>query len=69
MAITDSGTTDSARIADDEIITKPEEETDYGWHAEFELRGYMGREFRKRLRFLDGAEHPTSAVLRSDEPP
>lgn len=46
MAITDSGDTDSAPLADDEIITKPEDSTDYGWYAEFELRGYMKREYR-----------------------
>lgn len=46
MAITDSGSTDSAPFAADEIITKPEDGTDYGWYAEFELRGYMKREFK-----------------------
>lgn len=46
MAITDSGDTDSAPLADDEIITKPEDSTDYGWYAEFELRGHMKREYR-----------------------
>jgi hypothetical protein len=46
MAIKDAGDTDSAPLADDEIITKPEDSTDYGWYAEFELRGYMKREFR-----------------------
>ncbi|MFA9518533.1 hypothetical protein ACERIT_15185 (plasmid) [Halopenitus sp. H-Gu1] len=46
MAITDSGDTDSAPLADDEIITKPEVGIDYGWYAEFELRGYMKREYR-----------------------
>ena len=46
MAITDSGNTDTAPLADDEIITRPEDSTDYGWYAEFELRGYMKREYR-----------------------
>jgi hypothetical protein len=46
MAITDPGDTDSAPLADDEIITKPEDSADYGWYAEFELRGYMKREYR-----------------------
>lgn len=46
MAITDSGDTDSAPLADDEVITEAEDSTDYGWYAEFELRGYMKREFR-----------------------
>jgi len=76
MAITDSGTTDSARIADDEIITKPEEETDYGWHAEFELRGYMRREFKgsdydfwmepniQRAQYYDPMNLPDSRILK-----
>jgi hypothetical protein len=46
MAITDSTDTDSAPLADDEIITQAEDSADYGWYAEFELRGYMKREFR-----------------------
>jgi len=46
MAVTDTGETDSAPLADDEIITKPEDGTGYGWYAEFELRGYLKREFR-----------------------
>ena len=46
MSVTDSGETDSAPLADDEIITEAEGDTDYGWYAEFELRGYMKREMR-----------------------
>lgn len=76
MAITDSGDTDSAPIADDEIITKPEEGTDYGWHAEFELRGYMKREFRgsdldhwvepnlQRAQYYDPMDLPERRISR-----
>jgi hypothetical protein len=46
MAIKDSSDTDSAPLDDDEVITDAEDSTDYGWYAEFELRGYMKREFR-----------------------
>ena len=46
MSVIDSSETDSAPLADDEIITKAEGDTDYGWYAEFELRGYLKREYR-----------------------
>ncbi|MCQ4334825.1 hypothetical protein KM295_15325 [Natronomonas sp. F2-12] len=70
MAITDSGDTDSAPLADDEIITKPEDSADYGWYAEFELRGHMKREYRgsdhdywvepdiKRAQYYDPMDPP-----------
>ena len=72
--MTDSGDTDSAPLADDEIITEAEDTTDYGWYAEFELRGYMKREYKgsdhdywmepnlQRAQYYDPMDLPESNV-------
>jgi hypothetical protein len=74
MAITEPSDTDPARLADDEVITQPEEEVEYGWYAELELRGYMKREYRgsdhdhwvepnmKRAQYWDPMDWPSGWV-------
>lgn len=79
MAISDPAETDSAPVADDEIITEPEDSTDYGWYAELELRGYMKREYRgsdhdywvepnfQRAQYYDPMDLPDDSISSRGE--